>query len=158
MVVRRCRREDRGWLLRAGLDPEKAGTQYSWAEVPLQLVIAPGRAALCTRAPAAIVEVDGRRAGYIGPNPLSKNLEYFLQPWARGGRGAATVAGWFRLFPHRAAPVRLFVSSKNDRSLRSLQRGLAQLGWADGHEYRVEPARFGRHLIVDATAVPGSPG
>jgi hypothetical protein len=155
LLVRACRPDDRWWLLRVGLDPEKAGSQYSWPEAPLQLVIAPWRAAVCTRRRAALAEVDGRRAGYIGPNPLSGNLEYFLQPWARGGRGAALVEGYFREFTAREAPERFFVSTKNDRSLGALQRGFAALGWSEGSEYEIVPARYGRYAVVAPGARPG---
>ena len=152
--VRPCGPHDRWWLLRAGLDPEKIGSQYSWPEAPLQLLIAPWRAAVCTRRRAALAEVDGRPAGYIGPNPLSKNLEYFLQPWARGGRGAALVEGYFRLFPAREVAERFFVSAKNVRSLRALERGLGAVGWSEGDQYVVTTARFGRYVVVGPGARP----
>jgi hypothetical protein len=154
LLVRPCGPDDRRWLLRAGLDPEKIGSQYSWPEAPLQLLIAPWRAAVCARRRAALAEVGGRRAGYIGPNPLSGNLEYFLQPWARGGRGPSLVEGYFRLFPARDVAERFFVSAKNDRSLRALERGLGALGWSEGDGYVVTAARYGRFVVVEPGARP----
>ncbi len=61
--VRSVRYSDALWLVSVGFDPEKIGRQYHWAETPLQLYIAPARALLGPRGPAAIVEVHGRRAG-----------------------------------------------------------------------------------------------
>ena len=49
VVVRAITCEDTGWLARVGLDPEKVGRQYHWAETPLQLYIAPARAVLGLR-------------------------------------------------------------------------------------------------------------
>ncbi len=150
VALRGPRRSDLPWLAAVGLDPEKIGSQYHWVEAPLQLGIAPARALLATRRPVAVVEVDGRRAGYIGPNPLSRNLEYFVQPWARGGVGAAIVAGYLDGFRAGDRPRRFFVSSSNERSMRTLRTAFDRLGWAEGLEVRVEPASHGSYVWVPA--------
>jgi hypothetical protein len=157
VVLRRARPGDVAWLLAVGLDPEKVGSQYHWAEVPLQAYVAPARAVLAGRRPAAVVVRDGRRAGYIGPNPLSGNLEYFLQPWARGGAGATVVTEYLRRFRAGDRARRFFVAEDNERSLRTLLRAVAALGWQEGREVRIEPARHGRYVWVPSgdTAPPG---
>jgi hypothetical protein len=67
--VRPVRYADALWLTGVGFDPEKIGRQYHWAETPLQLYIAPARALFGPRRSAVpVIEVDGRRAGYIGCN------------------------------------------------------------------------------------------
>ena len=148
--LRRARAADVGWLLGVGLDPEKIGSQYHWVETPLQLGVAPARALLAARRPAAVVEVDGRRAGYVGPNPLSRNLEYFVQPWARGGVGATIVATYLAGFRAGDGPRRFFVSSRNERSMRTLRTAFARLGWEEGREGRIEPAPPGSLVWVPA--------
>lgn len=150
VTLRRPRPADGPWLTAVGLDPEKIGSQYHWVEAPLQLGIAPARALLATRRPAAVVEVDGRRAGYIGPNPLSRNLEYFVQPWARGGAGATIVATYLSGFRAGDRPRRFFVSTSNERSLRTLRTAFARLGWQEGREVRIEPASHGCYVWVPA--------
>jgi hypothetical protein len=142
VTVRAVRPADWPWLVAVGLDPEKIGRQYHWTETPLQLWCAPGRALLARRRPAAIIEVDGRRAGYVGTNPLSGNLEYFLQPWARG-RGAGPVAIAEFLAGHRAGDRarRFVVSHANPRSLAALRRAFERLGWREGSDYRVVAGR-----------------
>jgi hypothetical protein len=95
-----------------------------------------------------VVEVDGRRAGYIGPNPLSGNLEYFVQPWARGGVGTAVVAGYLSGFRAGDRPRTFFVSAGNDRSLATLLAAFERLGWSEGTDYRIEEGRHGRRVRV----------
>jgi len=148
--LRRARTADLAWLVAVGLDPEKIGSQYHWAEAPLQVGVAPARALLARRRPAAVVVVDGRRAGYIGPNPLSRNLEYFVQPWARGGVGAAIVARYLEGFRSGDRPRRFFVATHNDRSMRTLRTAFDRLGWAEGQEVRIEPATHGSYVWVPA--------
>ena len=150
MELRRPRRSDIGWLAAIGLDPEKIGSQYHWVETPLQLGIAPARAFLAAHRPAAVVEVDGGRAGYIGPNPLSRNLEYFVQPWGRGGVGVDIVTRYLRDFRVGDGPRRFFVAEHNERSLRTLRAACSQMGWAEGREFRIEPNRHGVYLWVPA--------
>ena len=139
---------DRWWLTRAGLDPALVGVQYHPAEAPLQLLIAPLRGVGLRPGPRCIIEVDGRRAGYIGRNPLSGNLEYFLQPWARGGTGSGAIAAFLR--DHRAGdrPRSFFVSRKNERSRAALDRAFAELGWEAGQGFHVRPARRGTYVTV----------
>jgi hypothetical protein len=132
------------WLVGHGLDPRKVGEQYHWFEAPLQLYIAPARALLGVRRPACVIERDGRRAGYVGPNPLSGNLEYFLAPWARGdGAGRAAITAY--LLGHRAGdrPRRFHVSYGNERSKRALLAAMAAAGWRQGIDYRVDEGRHG---------------
>ena len=143
VTVRRIRWGDWPWLAAQGLSLGKVNHQYSWAETPLQLYIAPMRATLGPAGPAAIIEVDGRRAGYIGRNPLSGNLEYFLQPWARGGVGRTAIVAFLRDHrPHDRS--RLFhVSHKNERSRRALLGAFAALGWTEGDEFHIEDTKLG---------------
>jgi hypothetical protein len=150
VVVRDVARSDGWWLLGQGLDPRKAGRQYSWPELPLQVVVAPARVLTTRRHPACTVEVDGRRAGYIGVNPLSGNLEYFLDPWARGGVGARVIAAF--LVDHRPGdrPRRFHVAHRNERSLRALRRAFERLGWSEGAEFRVVDGRLGWEVHVGA--------
>lgn len=95
-----------------------------------------------------MVEVDGRRAGYIGPNPLSGNLEYFVQPWARGGVGATVVAEYLAGFRAGDRSRAFFVSHSNDRSLRALTGAFDRLGWVEGTDYRIEEGRHGRRVCI----------
>jgi hypothetical protein len=153
VVVRAATGDDTAWLLLAGLDPEKIGRQYHWLEAPLQLYIAPARAVLGPRGPAAIVEVDGRRAGYIGRNPLSGNLEYFLQPWARG-RGVGSVVIEEFLASHRPKDRqrRFVIKHGNERSMHALRRALARLGWVDGVDYWTSDGRAATSVWVRSTS------
>ncbi len=142
VTVRGVRRGDRPWLVAVGLDPEKIGRQYHWAETPLQLWCAPARALPSRRRPAAIIEVDGRRAGYVGANPLSGNLEYFLQPWARGrGAGPVAIAAFLAGHRHGDRARRFVVSHANARSLAALRRAFELLGWREGSDYRMVVGR-----------------
>lgn len=154
VVVRRVGWADVPWLVRAGLAPELVGRQYHWVEAPLQLLIAPLRAVLGPAGPAAVVEVDGRRAGYIGRNPLSGNLEYFLAPWARGGTGRPMIRAF--LASHRPGdrPRCFFVAHHNERSLATLLASLDDLGWRRGTHYWVDEVRFGRQVWVGVGATP----
>lgn len=156
VAVRPASAGDWWWLTRAGLAPEMVGVQYHWAEAPLQLGIAPTRGSALRRGPRCIIEVDGRRAGYIGRNPLSGNLEYFLQPWARGGTGVRAIAAFLR--DHRAGDRErsFFVSSKNARSRGALDRAFARLGWQEGEEFTIQPVRFGVQVTVRSERPAGS--
>lgn len=153
MSLRRARWRDVPWLCAVGLDPEKVGRQYHVAEAPLQLVVAPARALLAagTRRPAAVVEVEGRRAGYIGPNPLSGNIEYFLQPWARGGTGSAVVSRYLGDFRGPDRQRRFFVAAGNERSLATLHSAFRRLGWQEHSDWWASRARHGTHVHVRAT-------
>lgn len=150
MAVRPATRGDWWWLTRAGLAPWMAGTQYSWPEVPLQAVIAPTRGTGLRPGPRCIIEVDGERAGYIGRNPLSGNLEYFLAPWARGGTGRPAIVAFLR--DHRAGdrPRAFFVSSENARSRAALDGAFAELGWREGESFTTRDVRFGQQITVRA--------
>lgn len=130
------------------------GVQYHWAEAPLQLFIAPARGSALRPGPRCVIEVDGERAGYIGRNPLSGNLEYFLQPWARGGTGTPAIAAFLR--DHRTGdrPRAFFVSSKNARSRRALDRAFAELGWREGDDFTTQTARFGVKITVGTGGMP----
>ena len=148
VTVRPARARDGWWLTRAGLAWELVGTQYHRAEVPLQLVIAPTRGTALRPGPRCIIEVDGRRAGYIGRNPLSGNLEYFLQPWARGGTGTPAITAFLRDHRRGDRPRAFFVSHRNARSLAALHRALADLGWHEGQEFTTTDGRHGWRITV----------
>jgi hypothetical protein len=152
--VRSVRVADGLWLTGVGLDPEKVGRQYHWAETPLQLYIAPARALLGPRrSTAAIIEVDGRRAGYIGRNPLSGNLEYFLQPWARGrGAGVAAIGAFLAEVRADDKARRFVIKHGNERSERALRRALGEIGWNEGDDYWIEDGRFERSVWVRSTS------
>ena len=145
----RAQVRDLPWLVAMGLDPELIGRQYHWAETPLQLVVAPGRAVLAPFVAARVVRVDGRRAGYIGRSPLSGNYEYVLRPWARGaGVGRRMIVEF--LAEHRVGDRgrAFFVSTSNERSLRALRGAFAELGWVEGRDFTVTPVRFGTRVGV----------
>lgn len=148
MTVRAVTSGDWWWLTKAGLAPGMAGVQYHWAETPLQLFIAPARGSAIRPGPRCIIELDGARAGYIGRSPLSGNLEYFLQPWARGGTGTAAIVAFLRDHRPGDRPRTFFVSKKNDRSLGALAKAFAQLSWAEGEQYTTRPVRWGRRITV----------
>lgn len=148
--LRPVRCADVVWLTVVGLDPEKIGRQYHWYELVLQPFVAPARALFGPRRPARVVEVDGRRAGYIGPNPLSGNLEYFLQPWARGGTGTTMVADYLRDHRQRDRARRFYVAGHNTRSLRTLLRAFEQLGWVEDRDFWIRPGPGGRLVHVRA--------
>jgi hypothetical protein len=153
VAIERPSFQDQMWLLAAGFDPEKVGSQYSIAEAPLQLIIAPLRALRARRKPAFIVRVDGKRAGYIGPNPLSGNIEYFVQPWARGGIGAEIIAAYFRRVPSpREHVLRFFVAGHNARSRRALVKALEAVNWEMESHYWIEPHGHGEVFIIRRSA------
>lgn len=146
--------DDWWWLTRTGLSPELVGRQYHWAEMPLQLVIAPLRGAPWPRGPRWLVEVDGRRAGYVGRNPLSGNVEYLLRPWARGGgRGGAAITAFLRADREDGRPSTFFVAHHNARSRAALVRSLEAVGRAEGEGYAVADGRHGERFTV-----PSRPG
>jgi hypothetical protein len=156
VVVRPVERTDRWWLTRAGLAPEMAGVQYHWAEIPLQLLIAPARPSALCSGPRCVIEVDGERAGYVGRNPLSGNLEYFLKPWARGGTGVDAIAAFLRDHREGDGPRAFSISSENTRSRTALDRAFARLGWRDGYEFTTRAVRFGVQITVGSGRAPGA--
>jgi hypothetical protein len=149
IALRPVARGDRTWLLRVGWSLELAGSQYHWVELPLQAAVAPLRALLGPVVPAAVIEVDGRRAGYIGRSPLSGNLEYFLASWARDGVGKQAIAEF--LAHHRSGDRRrrFVVSRRNPRSLAALRGAFHLLGWTEGVEYAVSEGRRGWSVWVE---------
>lgn len=146
--MRGVRWSDWGWLTAEGLAPSKIGEQYHWAETPLQLYIAPMRSTLGTRGPAAIIEVDGRRAGYVGRNPLSGNFEYFVQGWARGGVGKRAIVAFLRDHRRGDKSRKFFVSHKNERSRRALLGAFEELGWTEGDQYWIDDGKLGWNIHV----------
>jgi hypothetical protein len=155
VALGRIRPRDVPWLVAVGFDPRQIGVQYSWLEAPLQLYSAPARAVRAlwpTSPPAAIVDVEGRRAGYIGPNPLSGNLEYFLLPWARGGVGSRVVAEYLGSYRTLDRSRCFFVAHHNTRSRATLDSAMARLGWVEGEQYRVTNHRHGIKVRVAAVA------
>ncbi len=157
LALRSARWADVWWLLGAGLDPRRIGEQYSVWESPLQVVVAPARAVLAPLRPhvAAVIEVDGRRAGYIGPNPLSGNIEYFLSRWARGGLGRRLIVAYLGTFRRDDRARRFFVAYKNDRSRAALLGAIEQLGWT---EHTIDARRFGWVVTVPAAGPLGRTG
>lgn len=151
VAVRPATARDWWWLTRAGLAPELVGTQYHRAEAPLQLLIAPTRGTPLRPGPRCIVEVEGRRAGYIGRNPLSGNLEYFLQPWARGGTGGRAIEAFLAGHRRGDRPRAFFVSHRNPRSRAALEGSLRRLGWAEGADWSVADGRLGWRITVRRT-------
>ncbi|MCB0972674.1 MAG: hypothetical protein KDA97_14300 [Acidimicrobiales bacterium] len=154
--VRAATASDWWWLTRAGLSPELIGTQYHRAETPLQLLIAPTRGTPLRPGPRCIIEVDGRRAGYIGRNPLSGNLEYFLQPWARGGTGGRAIEAFLAHRRRGDRPRAFFVSHRNPRSRAALERSLERLGWTDEADVTTTDGRHGWRITVHRTEPTGS--
>ncbi len=148
VAVRQSAWRDAWWLLRAGLSPELIGTQYSWPEVPVQLVIAPLRALRRPGGPSCIIEVGGRRAGFIGRNPLSGNLEYWLQPWARGGVGRTAIIAFLREQRVGDRARRFHVSFRNERSKAALLSAFGELGWHSGDQFEVIDGRLGWEIHV----------
>jgi len=128
-----------------------AGVQYHWAELPLQLYIAPARGTAIRPGPRCIVEVDGKRAGYIGRSPLSGNLEYFLAPWARGGgTGTRAITEFLRDHRRDDRSRAFFVSRKNARSRAALDRAFAALRWHEGEDFTIRNGRMGQRITVRA--------
>lgn len=146
--LRSIRSRDVVWLTLQGLAFSKIGSQYHWAETPLQLLVAPLRAVSGPRRSAALIEVDGRRAGYIGPNPLSGNIEYFVAPWARGGVGTASIATYLREHRRGDRARAFFVAHHNQRSLRALVGAFEQVGWTERRDYRVDDGKLGWRVRV----------
>ncbi len=140
MTVRAARRDDWWWLTRQGLAPELVGRQYHWLETPLQLVVAPTRGLGWRDGPRAIIEVEGERAGYIGRNPLSGNLEYFVAARARGGVGRQAIAAFLATGRAGDRPRRFYVSHANPRSRAALLGACADLGWIEGEDYEIVDA------------------
>ena len=95
-----------------------------------------------------------RRAGYIGRSPLSGNLEYFLQPWARGGTGTRAIAEFLRSGRPEDRSRSFFVSRKNARSRTALDRAFHQLGWREGESYTTRDVRMGQLVTVGAGPAP----
>jgi hypothetical protein len=150
--VRAAARRDWLWLTVVGLSPELAGRQYHLVELPLQLAVAPLRDSPWPSGPTSIIEVDGRRAGYIGRNPLSGNLEYFVRRWARGGVGRRAIVAFLRDHRRGDRARRFFVSYKNERSRHALLGAFDDLGWVEDEQFRVRRGRHGWWIEV----APGS--
>jgi hypothetical protein len=138
------------FLLRSGLDPERRGVQYPKHEYRKQFRIAPLRYwQRRTRPLSRIIRVDNRRAGYVGLNPLSENIEYYLMPWARGGVGGRAVEAYLREVLPFDVPKHAFMLAGNDRSVNTFRAALERIGLADdaytyftypgGSGFRLEP-------------------
>ena len=103
--------------------------------------------------------VDAKRAGYVGLNPLSTNIEYYLQPWARGGTGGPAVEMYLRQVLPFAKKKYAFMMKGNERSVRTFRASLENLGFADGREYTYFTYRKGSGFRLQAGAKPPeSPG
>jgi hypothetical protein len=97
-----------------------------------------------------VIEVGGRRAGYIGRNPLSGNIEYWVRPWARGGVGKRAIVLFLRDHRRGDRARRFHISYGNDRSRAALLGAFAELGWREPDDYRVDAGRFGWEVHVRA--------
>jgi hypothetical protein len=143
------------FLVTSGLQPDRAGVQYPRSEYRAQFRIAPLRYFnRTTRAQSSIIRVDGRRAGYVGLNPLSTNIEYYLVPWARGGVGGRAVVSYLRTrlpFEHDKFA---FMLAGNDRSVHVFRSALHQLGLSDPATFRHFEYPGGQGFKVRAGARP----
>ena len=127
---------DLPFLLLSGLDRERVGVQYRDGEWLKQFRIAPLRYFnKSTRSRSFLVVVNGRRAGYVGLNPLSTNVEYYLQPWARGGRGRTAVTEFLGHLLPSNRDEHAFMLAGNDRSVMTFRRSLEMLGLTEGVEF-----------------------
>ena len=136
---------DLQFLVRSGLDRERVGVQYGADEYRKQYRIAPMRFFnKLTRTQSFIIWVEGQRAGYVGLNPLSTNIEYYLQPWARGGTGGRALSA----FLQRSLPFEVersaFMIGSNERSqavMRSALVGCGLVSGVDFEEYEIDGYR-----------------
>jgi hypothetical protein len=144
---------DLPFLVVSGLDRERVGVQYPRSDYRKQFKIAPLRYFRTdTRHLSRIVRVEGRRAGYVGLNPLSRNIEYYLQPWARGGVGRRAIEEYLREVLPFDVDKHAFMLDGNDRSVHVFRTALALLGLLEktDFEYFVYPGGSGFRLLAGA--------
>lgn len=146
---------DLPFLLMSGLDRERIGVQYPEQEWLKQFRIAPLRYFnRSTRLRSFIILVDGRRAGYVGLNPLSENIEYYLQPWARGGAGKRAVTEFLRRTLPSVRDEHAFMLPGNERSVMTFRRSLEALRLREDadFEYFTYDGGSGFRVIAGSTS------
>ncbi len=142
---------DLPFLVWSGLDRERIGIQYPADEYRRQFRIAPLRYfRSATRPLSRIIRVEGRRAGYVGLNPLSENIEYYLQPWARGGVGGAAIESYLRSVLPFPVDKHAFMLEGNDRSVAVFRGALSRIGLVseEDYEYFEYPGGSGFRLLA----------
>lgn len=149
---------DLPFLCISGLDRERIGVQYDAKDYWQQFKIAPLRFFRReSREMSFIIWVDGRRGGFVGINPMSRNIEYYLQPWARGGVGTVAV----REFLTRSLPFdeerSAFMIGTNTRSQATLRNVLVSLGLVAGVDYEEYEINNYRGFTIRVGAKPNSP-
>ncbi len=143
------------FLVTSGLHRERAGVQYPRSEYRAQFRIAPLRYFnRTTRTVSSIVRVDGRRAGYVGLNPLSTNIEYYLVPWARGGVGRRAIVTYLRTHLPFEEDKFAFMIAGNARSVHVFRSALHELGLSDPETFRHFEYPGGQGFKVRAGARP----
>ena len=134
--IREIHPSDLPFLIISGLDRERRDVQYAAKEWRKQFRIAPMRYFRAeTRKRSRLIVVDGRRAGYVGLNPLSRNIEYYLQPWARGGVGRRAITDYLRGLLPSAKDEHAFMLPNNDRSVQVFRRSLLALCLEEGTDF-----------------------
>lgn len=153
--IRPLRLSDLPFLVVSGLDRERTGLQYPADEWLKQFRIAPLRYFnKSTRSRSFLAVVDGRRAGYVGLNPLSSNIEYYLQPWARGGVGKRAVAEFLRSLLPSHRDERAFMLAGNVRSVMTFRRALESLRLSEDADYEYFTYDGGSGFRVLAGSAP----
>jgi hypothetical protein len=146
---------DLPFLIISGLDRERRGVQYPGDEWLKQFKIAPMRFFnASTRRKSFIIRVDGKRAGYIGLNPLSTNIEYYVMPWARGGIGSAIIRKFLLTLLPSSRDEHAFMLSGNDRSVHAFRSGLKAIGLESESDYEYFEYDGGQGFRVIAGAKP----
>lgn len=146
---------DLPFLVWSGLDRERIGVQYPAGEYRRQFRIAPLRYfRSATRPSSRIIRVNGRRAGYVGLNPLSENIEYYLQPWARGGVGGAAIEAYLRATLPFPVDKHAFMIEGNDRSVAVFRAALTRIGLIDGEDFEYFEYPGGSGFRVLAGVLP----
>ena len=155
VTLTRITLRDLPFLVISGLHRDRAGVQYPRSEYRKQLRIAPMRYFnRTTRAQSNIIRVDDRRAGYIGLNPLSTNIEYYLVPWARGGVGSQALDAYLRAHLPFGEAKHAFMLVDNERSVRVFRSALDRLGMTEPDDYRYFEYPGGRGFRIRAGHTP----
>jgi hypothetical protein len=127
---------DLPFLVLSGLDRERVGVQYPANEYRKQFKIAPLRYfRRVTRTLSRIIRVNAKRAGYVGLNPLSGNIEYYLMPWARGGVGGRAIEQYLREALPFEVDKHAFMLESNERSVRVFRTVLKSMGLLEGSDF-----------------------
>ncbi len=143
------------FLVSSGLDRERIGVQYRDGEWYKQFALAPLRY-FCkgTRERSRVIWVKGRRAGYVGLNPRSTNIEYYLQPWARGGVGRIAVGEYLRVILPSDRDEHAFMLPGNDRSVLTMRRALEDLRMIEFEDFEYFTSDGGSGFRVMRNARP----